>query len=119
VYYVGKVHCTNDESNPTPVYVVQGGEAVLQCGLESNSLSWKIYNGDFWNTVAIGGEVIDDSKYSVSKNTLTGLYYILHILNVGMSDLKKHRCSGVANGRIQVFYLKLDLLGRCNYIGNL
>ena len=43
-------------------------------------------------TVAIDGDAIDDSKYLVSKNTLTGLYYRLHILNVGVSDLMKYRC---------------------------
>jgi hypothetical protein len=33
---------TSDISNPNPVYVVQGGEAVLQCGFESKKLSWKL-----------------------------------------------------------------------------
>jgi len=63
-------------------------------------------------TVASGADTLDGSKYSVSKNPSTGLYYRLHILNVGVSDIKKYRC----NGRIlQHFYLKLDVLGRYNY----
>jgi hypothetical protein len=105
---VGSVYCTNDISNPTPVYVVQGGEAVLQCGFESNRLSWRVYSGDDANLVAIDG-----SKYSVSNNPSTGLNYRLHILNVGVSDLKKYRCSGLDNGVYRAFYLKLDILGRC------
>ena len=66
-------------------------------------------------TVAIDGDAIDDSKYLVSKNTLTGLYYRLHILNVGVSDLMKYRCQGLANGVNQYFYTLLDFLGRCSY----
>jgi hypothetical protein len=51
-----------------------------------------VYYGGSVRTVAIDGDAIDDSKYLVSKNTLTGLYYRLHILNVGVSDLMKYRC---------------------------
>ena len=58
-------------------------------------------------------DVIDSSKYSTSKNSSTELYYILHILNVVVSDLKKYRCSGLDNGVSRAFYLKLDILGRC------
>ena len=58
-------------------------------------------------TVAIDGDAIDDSKYPVSKNTLTGLYYRLHILNVRVSQLKKHRCQGLVNGINQYFYIQL------------
>ena len=90
---VGSVYCTNDISNPTPVYVVQGGEAVLQCAFESNRLTWRVYNGDNVNIIASGSDVIDDSKYSVSKNPSTGLYYRLRILNVVVSDAKKYRCN--------------------------
>ena len=70
-----------------------------------------MYYGGSVRTVAIDGDAIDDSKYSVSRNALTGLYYRLHILNVGVSDLKKYRCEGLVNGMNQNFYLKLDLLG--------
>jgi hypothetical protein len=35
------------------------------------------------------------------------------ILNVGMSDVKMHRCEGVVSAVVQQLYLKLDLLGRC------
>ena len=110
---VGIVYCINDESNPTPVYVVQGGEAVLQCGFDSNRLSWRVYSGDDANLVANDGLTVDGSKYSVSKNPSTGLYYRLHILNVGVSDVEKYRCSGLDNGVSRAFYLKLDILGRC------
>ena len=107
---VGSVYCTNDISNPTPVYVVQGGEAVLQCGFESNRLSWRVYSGDDANLVAIDG-----SKYSVSNNPSTGLNYRLHILNVGISDVKKYRCETAINGVLHYFYTKLDFLSRYIY----
>ena len=60
---IGSVYCTNDISNPTPVYVVEGGEAVLQCGFESSRLRWMVYNGVVWNTIASGSDVIESSKY--------------------------------------------------------
>ena len=66
-------------------------------------------------TVAIDGDSINDSKYSVSKNPSTGLYYRLHIKNVGVSDLNKYRCQGLVNGVNQYFYIKLDFLGGCGY----
>jgi hypothetical protein len=66
-----------------------------------------------WVNIAFGGDVIDRSKNSVSKNPSTGQYYRLHILNVGMSDIKKYKCEGFVNAVIQQFYLELDLLGRC------
>jgi hypothetical protein len=74
-----------------------------------------VYNGGRWDIIASGVDTMDNSKYSTSKNPSTGLYYRLHILNVGMSDLKKHRCEALVNGGIQTFYLQLILLGRCNY----
>jgi hypothetical protein len=75
-----------------------------------------VYDGGSVTTIAIDGDAIDDSKYLVSNNTLTGLYYRLHILNVGVSDLKKYRCQGLVNGVNQYFYIQLDLLGGCCYI---
>ena len=116
--YVGSVYCTSDINNPTPVYVVEGGEAVLQCGFTSMLLQWYDYKaiGGTWDIVADGGTTIDGSKYSTSKNTPTALYYRLHILNVGESDLKKYRCEGGVNGVLQYFYLQLIFIGRCNYI---
>ena len=66
--------------------------------------------------IASADVTIDDDKYSTSKNPSTGLYYRLHILNAGVSDVKKYRCQGLVNGVSRAFYLKLDLLGRCNYI---
>ena len=72
-----------------------------------------MYNGVLWKSVALGGDVLDDSKYSVSKNPSTGLYYRLHILKVGVSDIKLYRCSGNVHGVIQQFYIELGLLGRC------
>ena len=116
IYRLGSVYCTNDVSNPTPVYIVEGREAVLQCGFESNSLSWYVYKGGSWDIIAFGGDVTDSYKYSTSKNPSTELYYRLHILNVGVSDLKKYRSERVVNGIIQNFYLQLILIGTCNYI---
>ena len=113
---LGSIYCTSNISNPTPVYVVQGGEAVLQCGFESSRLAWRVYNGDDANMVANDSLTIDVSKYSVSTNPSTGLYYRLHILNVGVSDLEKYRCSGLVNGVSRAFYLKLDILCRCTYM---
>ena len=95
------------------MYVVQGGEAVLQCGFESSRLSWYVYNGGSWDIIASGGAVTDYSKYSVSKNPSTEQYYRLHILNVGVSDIKKYRCEALVNEMIQDFYLQLILSGRC------
>jgi hypothetical protein len=74
-----------------------------------------VYNGDSVDIVAYGGDATDSSKYSVSTNPSTRLYYILHILNVGVSDVKKYKCEAVVNGMIQSFYLQLILIGRCNY----
>ena len=65
-----------------------------------------MYNGGNVDIIAIGADTIDDSKYSVSKNPSTGLYYRLHILTVGASDVKKHRCNGLDNGGIQTICLK-------------
>jgi hypothetical protein len=59
-----------------------------------------VYNGVSWNVIADAGDTINVSKYSTSKNPSTGLYYRLHILNVGLSDIKKYRCQGVRNGPI-------------------
>ena len=73
-----------------------------------------MYNGDSVSTLAIGADVTDNSKYLTSKNPLTGQYYRLHILNVGVSDVKKYRCQAYINGMIPRFYLQLILLGRCN-----
>ena len=71
-----------------------------------------MYNDGNYNPVAAGGTTINDTKYSTSRNSSTRLYYRLHILNVGMSDVKKYRCQAAQN---QVFYLKLDFLGMCSY----
>ena len=51
-----------------------------------------------------GADVIDNSKYLTYKNPSTGQYYRLHILNVGVSDVKKYRCQAAINGMIQNFY---------------
>jgi hypothetical protein len=75
-----------------------------------------VYDGGSVTTVAIDGDVIDDSKYSVSKNPSTGLYYRLRILNVEVSDIQKYKCQGLVNGVNQYFYIQLDLLGGCSYI---
>jgi len=67
------------------------------------------------NVIANANDINDESKYSVSTNPSTGLYYRLHILNVGVSDLKKYRCQGLVNGVNQNFYIQLDFLGGCSY----
>ena len=74
-----------------------------------------MYNAGSVGIIAAGGDVIDNSKYSTSTNPSTGLYYRLHILDVGVSDVKKYRCQGFDNGMILNFYLQLILLGRCNH----
>ena len=75
-----------------------------------------MYNDGGWAIIADRGGTIGDSKYSVSKNPPTGLYCRLHILNAIVSDANMYRCVGNVNGRIELFYLMLDFLGRCNYI---
>ena len=75
-----------------------------------------MYNGNTWVLIASRADVIDGSKHSTSKNPSTGLYYRLHIMKVGVSDLKKYQCSGAVDGRVQSFFLQLILIGRCNYI---
>ena len=75
-----------------------------------------MYNGGQWDSIASRGDVIDNLKYSVSRNPSTGLFYKLHILKVGVSDLKKYRCNGPVDGKLQNFYLQLIILGRCNYL---
>jgi hypothetical protein len=55
-----------------------------------------VYNGGSVITVASGADAVNGSKYSVSKNPSTGLYYRLHILNVGVSNIKKHRCKATS-----------------------
>ena len=92
---------------------MQGGEAILQCGFESNGLSWYAHTNDL---IASGADITNKSKYNISKNPSTGLYYRLHILNVGVSDLVNYKCSGNVNGVIQQFYFQLIYIGRCNYI---
>ena len=64
------------------------------------------------NAIASANDIKNKSKYNVSTNS-AGLYYRLHILNVGVPDVKKYRCSGLVKGVDQEFYLELDLLGRC------
>ena len=113
--HVGSVYCTTDESNPTPVYVVEGNDAVLQCGFGSSSLNWRVHNGAMWKLIADRGDITNKTKYSVSKNS-SGLYYRLHIKNVVVSDVKKYRCEGPVNGKIKQFYLQLIYIGRCNYL---
>jgi hypothetical protein len=43
-----------------------------------------VHNGGSWDIIASAADVIDNSKYLTSKNPSTGLYYRLHILNVGV-----------------------------------
>ena len=72
-----------------------------------------MYSGGRFDIIANGSDVKYISKYSTSKNPLTGLYYRLHILNVGESDVMKYRCERSVNAMDQQFYLYLDLLGKC------
>ena len=75
-----------------------------------------MYDGGSVRTVAIDGDAIDDSKYSVSKNPSTGLFYRLRIVNVRVSDIQKYKCQGRVNGDNQYFYIQLYFLGGCSYI---
>ena len=63
------------------------------------------------NVIASAYDINDKSKYNVSTNPSTGLYYRLHILNVAVSDVKKYRCQALLNGMVQYFYLQLILIG--------
>jgi hypothetical protein len=62
-----------------------------------------VYNGGSWDTIACDDVNINDTKYSVSKNPSTGLYYRLHLLNVGVSDVNMYICEGNVNGGIHYF----------------
>jgi hypothetical protein len=55
------VYCISDILNPTPVYVVQGDDAVLQCGFESISVLWEVHSGG-WVNIALVGDSLDGSK---------------------------------------------------------
>ena len=61
-----------------------------------------MYNGGSVGVVANNQAMIGDYRYSTSRNPSTGLYYILHIKNVGVSDVMKHRCDEVINGGIPI-----------------
>ena len=78
-----------------------------------------MYNGGSLDIIASGADTPDGSQYSVSKNPSTGLYYRLQIQNVGVSDVKKYKCQGNVNEHIQVFFLRLILIGRCYCILNI
>jgi hypothetical protein len=72
-----------------------------------------VFYGVGWDIIAYNSVTIDNSKYSTSKNPSTGLYYILHILNVEVSDLKKHKCNGIMATRFAsspLYTLQLSLL---------
>ena len=75
---VGSVYCTSDVSNPTPVYAVQDGDAVLQCGFKSSNMNWHMHNGQSPYIVASRDAVIYSSKYSTSKNPPTWLLQITY-----------------------------------------
>ena len=70
IKHVGSVYCTSEINNPTPVYVVEGGEAVLQCAFESSRLTWRVFNGNNVNLTASANYIIDKSKYNVSIKLL-------------------------------------------------
>ena len=90
--------------------------SIEHCGFESTDWLGGVYNVGSMHIIANDDVTINDDKYSTSNNPSTGLYYRLHILTVGVSDLKQYRCEGLANGVSGIFYLTLDLLGRCNYM---
>jgi hypothetical protein len=73
-----------------------------------------VHNGGSVDIIESGAHVIDNSKYLTSTNPSTGLYYRLHLLNVGVSDVKQYRCQAY-NEMIQIFYLQLILLDSYNY----
>jgi hypothetical protein len=58
--------------NPTPVYVVDASDSVLQCGFESSNLNWDVFYGVGWDIIAYRSDTIDNSKY------LTFMHQILH-----------------------------------------
>ena len=49
-------------------------------------LVWPVYNGGSYDNVVGDDATMNDTKYSVFKNT-SGLYYRLYLLNVGVSDM--------------------------------
>jgi hypothetical protein len=90
--------------------------SIEHCGFESTDWFGGVYDVGSVNIIANDDVTINDDKHSISKNPWTGLHYRLHILNVGVSDLKQYRCEGLVNDVSRIFYLMLDLLGSCNYM---
>lgn len=79
------------------MYVKQGLEAVLPCKYEDHSLSWSVNVKDSWRLIASGDAVVNITKYKVSINRITGLYYRLHVLNTQPDDEVIYRCTGGFN----------------------
>lgn len=100
---------TGTELDPYQQYAKQENEVVLQCKYESGKLVWDKYVNSQWTVIASGDATINTTKYSVSFNPNTGLYYILHILPAQSSDEAIYRCIG---GLSEVYFIQLTLLGK-------
>lgn len=88
---------------------MQGDEAVLQCTYEKNRLKWYINN----KIIASESTVVDPTKYKVSVNPNTGLYYRLHVQSVQRNDEGVYSCNG---GLIESYYIQLFIYGKNFYI---
>lgn len=96
-------------SDPVQQYAKQGDEAVLQCTYEKNMLKWYINN----TIIASESNVVDPTKYKVSVNPNTGMYYRLHVQSVQPNDEGVYSCIG---GVIESYYIQLFLYGKNFYI---
>lgn len=106
---INAVTNTDTESNPSLVYVKQGLEAVLQCKVESSRLVWSVKVNNSWRTIADSNDVVNNTKYTVSANPSTGLYYRLHVLNTQPSDEGIYRCEGSI---VKSYFIQLNLYRR-------
>lgn len=100
---------TGTEVDPYQQYAKHENEVVLQCKYESGKLIWDKKLNSQWMVIASGKDTINTTKYRISSNPNTGLYYRLHILSTQSGDEAIYRCIG---GLIEVYFIQLTLLGK-------
>ncbi|XP_076110681.1 irregular chiasm C-roughest protein-like [Mytilus galloprovincialis] len=98
---------TGTELDPYQQYAKQENEVVLQCKYESGKLVWDKYVNSQRMVIASGEATINTTKYRVSFNPDSGLYYRLHILPAQSDDEAIYRCNAGIN---KVYFIQLTLL---------
>ncbi|CAC5359020.1 unnamed protein product [Mytilus coruscus] len=100
---------TGTQLDPYKKYAKQGYEVFLQCKYESEKLIWDKNVNSQWTVIASGKDTINNTKYSVSLNPNTKLYYGLHILLAQSVDEAIYRCIA---GLREVYFIQLTLFER-------